>query len=85
MIFIDKGQIDDKILAVPNTDPLFDHYRSLDNFSPHFLKEVKHFFSVYKDLEQAEVQAKGWEGQERAFEEIERGIDLYVKKIRYQR
>ncbi len=82
---IDRDQADDKILAVPNTDPLFNHYRTLDDVPPHFLKEVSHFFSVYKDLEQVKMQAKGWEGIERAREEIERGLDLYVKMLRSTR
>ena len=82
---IDRDQPDDKILAVPNTDPLFNHYRSLDDVPPHFLKEVSHFFSVYKDLEQIKVSARDWEGAERAHQEIERGIQLYVQMLRSQR
>ncbi len=82
---IDRDQLDDKILAVPNTDPSFNHLRTLEDVSPHFLEEVSHFFSVYKDLEQATVHAKGWEGVEKAYQEIERGIELYVKKLRTER
>ncbi len=59
---IDKGKLDDKILAVPHTDPLFDNYHALDDVPPHFLDEVTHFFSVYKDLERAETESRGWEG-----------------------
>ncbi len=79
---LDRGKLDDKILAVPHTDPLFDSYQSLEDLPPHFLDEVTHFFSVYKDLEQAEVKAQGWEGLERAHEEIERAIQIYVQKLR---
>jgi inorganic pyrophosphatase len=82
---IDRGQTDDKILAVPATDPSFDHYKTLDNVAPHFLDEVQHFFSVYKDLEKAQVHEKGWEGISRAHEEIERGIESYVKMLRSSR
>ena len=52
---VDKGQLDDKILAVPHTDPLFKEYHTLGDVPPHFLEEMAHFFSVYKDLESAEV------------------------------
>lgn len=79
---IDRGKVDDKILAVPNTDPLFSDYHSLEQVPPHFLKEVTHFFSVYKDLEQVVVQAQGWEGIERAYEEIEEAIQIYVRTLR---
>lgn len=82
---MDRGKLDDKILAVPHTDPLFDDYRTLEDVPSHFLEEVAHFFSVYKDLEQAEVQALGWEGQERAYQEIERAIQLYVERLRTHR
>lgn len=79
---VDRDKLDDKILAVPHTDPNFDGYRTLEDVPAHFLEEVAHFFSVYKDLEQAEVHAQGWEGIARAHEEIERAIDTYVKTLR---
>lgn len=82
---IDRGKLDDKILAVPHTDPLFDNYRTLSDVPPHFLDEVGHFFSVYKDLEAAEVEGKGWEGLERARQEIDRAIEMYVRLLRTKR
>ncbi|MBO9371702.1 MAG: inorganic diphosphatase [Chloroflexi bacterium] len=82
---LDRGRIDDKILAVPHTDPLFNDYRSLEDVPAHFLEEVSHFFSVYKDLEQAEVKALGWEGLDRAYQEIERAIQMYVEMLRSRR
>jgi inorganic pyrophosphatase len=81
----DRGALDDKILAVPHTDPLFDNYRTLEDVQPHFLEEVAHFFNVYKDLEKAEVKSHGWEGLDRAHQEIERAIDMYVQKLRTDR
>jgi inorganic pyrophosphatase len=74
---IDKGEYDPKILAVPHTDPLFAEYEALEDVPRHFLEEAGHFFSVYKDLEMAEVEAKGWEGQAQAYEEIGRAVDHY--------
>ncbi len=82
---IDRGKLDDKILAVPHTDPLFDSYCSLEDVPPHFLEEMAHFFSVYKDLEAAEVEGRGWEGLKRAREEIERAIEMYVRMLRMER
>jgi len=82
---IDRGRLDDKILAVPHTDPLFVGYHTLEDVPPHFLEEVTHFFSVYKDLERAKVEEHGWEGVERAHEEIERGIRMYVETLRSKR
>jgi inorganic pyrophosphatase len=81
----DRGRLDDKILAVPHTDPLFNSYLSLEDVPKHFLDEVAHFFSVYKDLEQVEVKALGWEGRDRAYQEIERAIQIYVDMLRTKR
>jgi len=81
---IDKGQLDDKILAVPHTDPLFKEYYSLDDVPPHLLDEMAHFFSVYKDLESAEVVGKGWDGLEEAYAEIEGAVQQYREHVRGQ-
>jgi len=79
---LDRGVLDDKILAVPHTDPLFANYCSLEDVPPHFLNEVRHFFSVYKSLEQAEVKPQGWEGLEQAQAEIERCLAAYMRTLR---
>ena len=74
---VDKGQPDDKILAVPHTDPLFNGYRTLEDVPSHFLEEMEHFFSVYKDLESAEVEGKGWDGLDQAYAKIESAVERY--------
>ncbi len=56
----DKGQ-DDKILAVSVHDPRFEQVMKLSDVSPHRLKEIVHFFGVYKDLEDKAVSIQGWE------------------------
>ncbi|MGC9520319.1 MAG: inorganic diphosphatase [Anaerolineae bacterium] len=75
----DRDVPDDKILAVPATDPMYDGYESLDDVAPHFLDEVTHFFSVYKDLQHVRVETLGWEGREAALAEIDRSIALYAQ------
>jgi inorganic pyrophosphatase len=55
----DKGR-DEKCLAVPVDDPRFQEVRSLDDLAPHTLKEIEHFFRVYKDLENKQTQIEGW-------------------------
>ncbi|MGC9467509.1 MAG: inorganic diphosphatase [Anaerolineae bacterium] len=75
----DHGEPDDKILAVPATDPLFEGYEDLEDVAPHFLTEVTHFFSVYKDLQHVGVETLGWEGREAALAEINRSIALYAE------
>jgi inorganic pyrophosphatase len=74
---VDKGDYDDKILAVPHIDPFFSEYRDLDDVPAHFLEEIAHFFTVHKDLETAEVEIKGWDDQDDAYEEIEQAVKRY--------
>jgi inorganic pyrophosphatase len=81
----DKGVPDDKILAVPATDPLFDEMRKLADIPAHYLEEVTHFFTVYKDLQHVRVEAMGWEEREIAGQEIERAINLYAQSLRTHR
>lgn len=56
----DKGQ-DDKILGVSAHDPRFESVTRLEDVSQHRLKEILHFFAVYKDLENKAVTIGGWE------------------------
>jgi len=66
----DKG-IDDKVLAVPLSDPSWNQLESLDDLPKQLQNEIAHFFSVYKDLEQKKVKVDGWYSREDALEEIE--------------
>ncbi len=75
---LDRDMPDDKILAVPDKDPLYQDYHDLKDIPKHFLSEVAHFFSVYKDLEGARVEAIGWENAGIAKERIDHAIRLYM-------
>lgn len=55
----EKGP-DEKILCVPLNDPLWNHIKSLEDVPPHLLKEIEHFFSIYKDLEDKKTGIYGW-------------------------
>jgi inorganic pyrophosphatase len=57
----EKGH-DQKILAVPLGDPRFAGITDLEHVPPHFLKEIEHFFTVYKALEAKAVEIYGWLG-----------------------
>jgi inorganic pyrophosphatase len=59
----DKGQ-DEKLLAVPVNDPRWNHVNRLEDVSPHTLKEIAHFFEVYKDLENKKTVIEGWKDAE---------------------
>jgi len=74
---LDRDEVDEKILAVPSTDPLFDEYLDIENVPKHFLTEVAHFFQTYKQLQGIEVTPKGWEDAEVARQAILNAIQRY--------
>lgn len=78
---IDKGEADYKVLAVPATDPNFEHIQSFENVPTHFLNEVKHFFMTYKQLEGAEVTNLGWGADDVARDEITKSMKTYQDKF----
>ncbi|HXV27804.1 MAG TPA: inorganic diphosphatase [bacterium] len=65
----EKGP-DEKILCVPIKDPLWNHIHSLKDVPPHLLKEIEHFFKVYKDLEKKKTGVEGWQDLESALRVI---------------
>ncbi|MCB0330079.1 MAG: inorganic diphosphatase [Bdellovibrionales bacterium] len=66
----EKGD-DEKILTVPVSDPLWNHLNTLKDAPPHLVKEIEHFFSIYKQLEGKEVEVIGWEDRDEAIKVIE--------------
>lgn len=74
---LDRGKADDKVIAVPATDPNFNDINSMDDFPKHYRREVGHFFSTYKQLEDIEVEPVGWESAEFAKTQIRHAMQLY--------
>ena len=62
----DGGVRDDKVLAVLTHDPFFADYQNYTDLPAHYLKEVEHFFTVYKDLDGSRMEPIGWEDSEAA-------------------
>jgi inorganic pyrophosphatase len=65
----DKG-LDDKVLAVPLTDPGWNTFETLEDVPEQLRNEIAHFFSIYKNLENKKVRVLGWYSREDAIEEI---------------
>ncbi|MHB1223309.1 MAG: inorganic diphosphatase [Gemmatimonadaceae bacterium] len=74
---LDLGEPDDKILAVPCADPFHREIFDIADMPQHYLREVEHFFGIYKDLEGKRVQTLGWEKSEVAMEIIVASIRRY--------
>lgn len=77
---LDKGEPDDKILAVPWDDPRYEEYYDIADFPQHSLKEIEHFFQIYKDLEGKRVEILGWEPSPSAMQVIQDSVARYEAK-----
>lgn len=75
----EKGP-DEKILCVPIMDPLWNHINRLADAPPHLLKEIGHFFAVYKELEEKKTGVEGWEDRESAIRIIKESRQRYRKQ-----
>ena len=59
----DEKGVDFKVLCRPLNDPMWAHINKLDEVPPHLLREIEHFFLVYKDLEEKKTEIGGWEDE----------------------
>ena len=57
---LDQGVPDEKILAVGRGNPRYKDVWNYSEIYPHMLREITHFFAIYKDLEGKRVEIKGW-------------------------
>ena len=76
---LDRGEPDDKILAVPVNDPQHGEYFDIADLPAHTLREIEHFFAIYKDLEGKRVEVVGWESSVRAFEIVLESIARFAR------
>ena len=77
MRMIDSGKLDDKIIAVPFSDPTYLGVKSMDELPPHVLAEIRHFFTVYKQLENKQTAVREMFSREEAVEIIRTCIRQY--------
>jgi inorganic pyrophosphatase len=78
---VDRGAADEKVLAVPLGDPYSDGINGLEDVPPHYLKEIEHFFQVYKDLEGTRTVTRGFEGAEAARHAITQAMAAYEERF----
>jgi inorganic pyrophosphatase len=81
MRMLDDGHIDDKIIAVPFTDPNYNNYHSIDELPAHIFDEIMHFFKVYKQLENKQTDIKELYNREEAEKIVRDAIDGYVENF----
>lgn len=78
---MDGNDSDMKIIAVPVSDPRFDHYKDLEHINPHTVKEIVHFFETYKPYQKEPVVINGVDGVDKAKEVILEAVKLYENKF----
>ena len=82
MRMLDSGKVDDKIIAVPFSDPSYLGIKSMDDLPAHIFDEIMHFFGVYKQLEGKQTSIKTLLGATEAKQIIKEAIDNYDRTFR---
>ena len=78
---IDDDSSDEKIIAIPFSDPNYNQYTDIDQLPPHIFDEMTHFFKVYKNLEHKETAVNEVSGRQVAIEVINAAMENYVENF----
>ena len=81
MQMVDRGEADDKIIAVAADDPSVSNYNDINDLPEYLKSELTHFFENYKTLENKKVVIDQFLSRERAFKIIEDSIAFYRKSF----
>ena len=74
----EKGP-DEKVICVPVSDPIWNSLNDLSDMNSHQIKEIEHFFQVYKDLEKKKVDVGGWGNAGEALKIYQQCVNRYEK------
>ena len=77
----DQGKMDEKIIAIPFEDPTYNTYRDISELPSHIFSEMRHFFSVYKNLEGKTTVVDEEQGPDEAKRIIQNCLDNYIEKF----
>ena len=75
---IDNGHNDEKIVAIPFNDPNYNMYKDITDLPRHIFDEMRHFFTVYKNLENKTTAVDEVTPRANAVKVMEEAIDRYV-------
>ena len=75
----DNGAADEKIICIPFKDPTYNVYKEISELPAHIFDEMKHFFAVYKALENKDTVINDIREVEEAKATIESCIDRYIE------
>ena len=77
---IDGQEHDQKILGMPTRNPRFDSIHTIDQVFPHVRREIEYFFSIYKELQGAQMKMEGWGGPPEARKVINDSRLAYLER-----
>ncbi len=77
MQMIDQDEEDDKIIAIHEHDPAYNHLRDISQLPEHTLNELQRFFEDYKILEHKKVRIERFKGPVDARTIIDQAFRLY--------
>ena len=75
---IDGERNDEKIVAIPFNDPNYNMYKDIDDLPRHVFDEMRHFFTVYKNLENKATAVDEIASRADAMKVVDEAIDRYV-------
>ena len=78
---IDNGRNDEKIIAIPFNDPTYNQYTNIDQLPSHIFDEMRHFFSVYKNLENKTTAVDEVSDRTEAIKIVQASIDNYIENF----
>ena len=78
MQMVDSGDMDDKIIAIANTDPSVNYINNVEEMPAHFFNELRHFFEEYKKLENKTVIVEEFQDKATALDIITDALKLYA-------
>lgn len=81
LIMVDSNEKDEKIIAIAKKDPFLNGYKDISELPEHISSEIKHFFEVYKQLENKKTEVEEFLGRTKAEEIIEKSIKSYKEKF----
>lgn len=77
----DQGKMDEKIIAIPFNDPNYNEYTSIEELPGHVISEMRHFFTIYKNLENKDTVVDDEQGPDVAKATISKALDNYIEKF----
>ena len=78
---MDQGKRDEKIIAIPFNDPTYNEYKDITELPSHVITEMRHFFTVYKNLEGKDTVVDEEHGPEEARQTITQALEAYIEKF----